>query len=215
MMTMDLNATLRRLSYVPVIEIDVAANAVPLAEALLAGGIGCIEVTLRTEAGLAAIAAVVKSGLPMVTGVGTVTRANQVSMCVDAGAQFAVSPGFTEALGAACLRANLPLLPGTVTPSEVMIALDAGFTMLKFFPASLYGGAAWLKAIQGPIPHATFCPTGGIQEAEIAAYLACTNVAAFGSSAVASRTLIAEKNWHEITARAKKMMAIVRAARPI
>ena len=211
---MDLNATLRRLSYVPVIEIDDAANAVPLAEALLAGGIGCIEVTLRTEAGLAAIRAVAKSGLPMVTGVGTVTRANQVSMCVDAGAQFAVSPGFTEALGAACRHANLALLPGTVTPSEVLAALDCGFAMLKFFPASLYGGTAWLKAIQGPIPQATFCPTGGIQETEIAAYLACTNVAAFGSSAVASRALIAAKNWHEITARAKKMMAIVRAARP-
>ncbi len=211
---MDLNATLRKLGYVPVIEIDDAANAVPLAEALLAGGIGCIEVTLRTEAGLAAIAAVAKSGLPMVTGVGTVTRADQVALCVNAGAQFAVSPGFTEALGAACRNANLPLLPGTVTPSEVLIALDCGFDMLKFFPASLYGGAAWLKAIQGPIPQATFCPTGGIQEADIAAYLACTNVAAFGSSAVASRALIAAKNWHEITLRAKQLLSVVRAARP-
>ncbi len=212
---MDLNATLRALGYVPVIEIDDAANAIPLAAALLAGGIGCIEVTLRTEAGLNAIAAVAKSGLPMLTGVGTVTRASQVAMCVDAGAQFAVSPGFTEALGAACRNANLPLLPGTVTPSEVLAALDSGFAMLKFFPASLYGGAAWLKAIQAPIPQATFCPTGGIQEADIAAYLACSNVAAFGSSAVASRALIAAKNWDEITARAKKMMAAVRAARPV
>jgi 2-dehydro-3-deoxyphosphogluconate aldolase / (4S)-4-hydroxy-2-oxoglutarate aldolase len=212
---MDLNATLRRLSYVPVIEIDDAANAVPLAEALIAGGIGCIEVTLRTAAGLDAIRAVAKSGLPMLTGVGTVTRADQVSMCVDAGAQFAVSPGFTDALGAACRRAKLPLLPGTVTPSEVLIALDAGFTMLKFFPASLYGGVAWLKAIHGPIPQATFCPTGGIRDEDIPAYLACPNLAAFGSSAVASRALIAEKNWDEITARAKKLMAIVRAARPL
>ncbi len=212
---MDLNATLRRLSYVPVIEIDDATNAVPLAEALIAGGIGCIEVTLRTEAGLAAIRAVAKSGLPMLTGVGTVTRADQVSMCVDAGAQFAVSPGFTESLGAACRNAKLPLLPGTVTPSEVLIALDAGFTMLKFFPASLYGGAAWLKAIYGPIPQATFCPTGGIRDEDIPAYLACPNLAAFGSSAVASRALIAERNWHEITARAKKLMSVVRALRPI
>jgi 2-dehydro-3-deoxyphosphogluconate aldolase / (4S)-4-hydroxy-2-oxoglutarate aldolase len=211
---MSLNATLRRLSYVPVIEIDDAANAVPLAEALLAGGIGCIEVTLRTDAGLDAIRAVAKSGLPMLTGVGTVTRVEQVAKCVDAGAQFAVSPGFTEALGAACVRANLPLLPGTVTPSEVMIALDAGFTVLKFFPASLYGGAAWLKAIIGPIPQATFCPTGGIQDGDIAAYLTCPNVAAFGSSAVASRVLIATKSWDEITTRAKKLMALVRAARP-
>ena len=214
-MVMDLNATLRKLAYVPVIEIDDDANAVPLAEALIAGGIGCIEVTLRTEAGLAAIRSIAKSGLPMLTGVGTLTRADQVSMSVDAGAQFAVSPGFTEALGAACRNANLALLPGTVTPSEVLAALDCGFATLKFFPASLYGGAAWLAAIQGPIPQATFCPTGGIQEADIAAYLACTNVAAFGSSAVASRALIAAKNWPEITARAKTMMAVVRAARPI
>lgn len=151
----------------------------------------------------------------MLTGVGTVTRADQVAMCVDAGAQFAVSPGFTASLGAACLRANLPLLPGTVTPSKVMIALDAGFTMLKFFSASIYGGTAWLKSIKGSLPQATFCPNGGIRDEDIPACLACTIVAAFGSSAVATRKLVAEKNWNEITARAKQMMALVRAARPV
>ena len=212
---MDLNAVLRKLGYVPVIEIDDAANALPLSEALIAGGIGCIEVTLRTDAAMASIKAVAKSGLPMVVGVGTVTRANQVSMCVNAGAQFAVSPGFTESVGMACRSALLPLLPGAVTPSEVLIALDAGFDTLKFFPASLYGGAAWLKAIQGPIPQATFCPTGGIRDEDIPAYLACPNLAAFGSSAVAPRALIAERNWDEITARAKKMMGIVRSVRPL
>ena len=212
---MDLNATLRKLSYVPVIEIDDANNAVPLAQALIAGGIGCIEVTLRTAAGLPSINAIAKAALPMMLGAGTVTRADQVSMCVDAGAQFAVSPGFTQTLGMACRSALLPLLPGTVTPSEVLIALDAGFDMLKFFPASLYGGATWLKAISGPIPQATFCPTGGIQDGDISAYLACSNVAAFGSSGVASRALIAAKNWDEITARAKKMMLVVRATRPL
>ena len=212
---MDLNAVLRKLGYVPVIEIDDAANALPLSEALIAGGIGCIEVTLRTDAAMASIKAVAKSGLPMVVGVGTVTRADQVSMCVNAGAQFAVSPGFTESVGMACRSALLPLLPGAVTPSEVLIALDAGFDTLKFFPASLYGGAAWLKAIQGPIPQATFCPTGGIRDEDIPAYLACPNLAAFGSSAVAPRALIAERNWDEITARAKKMMGIVRSVRPL
>ena len=212
---MDLNATLRKLGYVPVVEIDDADNALPLVEALIAGGIGCIEITLRTEAAMAAIKAIAKSGLPMTVGVGTVTRADQVLQCVDAGAQFAVSPGFTEALGIACRSAFLPLLPGTVTPSEVLAALDAGFDTLKFFPASLYGGAAWLKAIHGPIPQATFCPTGGIQDADIAAYLACANVAAFGSSAVATRALISSKNWDEITARAERMMSLVRTARPL
>ena len=212
---MDLNAVLRKLGYVPVIEIDDAANALPLSEALIAGGIGCIEITLRTDAAMASIKAVARSGLPMVVGVGTVTRVDQVSVCVNAGAQFAVSPGFTESVGMACRSALLPLLPGAVTPSEVLIALDAGFDTLKFFPASLYGGAAWLKAIQGPIPQATFCPTGGIRDEDIPAYLACPNLAAFGSSAVAPRALIAERNWDEITARAKKMMGIVRSVRPL
>ena len=212
---MDLNTSLRKLGYVPVIEIDDPANALPLAEALIAGGIGCIEVTLRTDAALASIKSIAKSSLSMSVGVGTLTRADQVPMCVDAGAQFAVSPGFTDVLGMACRNALLPLLPGTVTPGEVLRALDAGFSTLKFFPASLYGGAGWLKAIYGPIPQATFCPTGGIQDGDIAAYLACPNVAAFGSSAVAPRALIAEKNWSEITTRAKKMIAVVRAARPL
>ena len=212
---MNLEATLRKLSYVPVIEIDHADDALPLAEALVAGGIGCIEITLRTAAGLPSIKAIAASNVPLMVGVGTVTRAEQVAACVDAGAKFAVSPGFTDALGTACRNASLPLLPGTVTPSEVLRALDAGFSMLKFFPASLYGGVAWLKAIHGPVPQATFCPTGGIQNADIAAYLACPNLAAFGSSAVAPRALIAEKNWSEITARAAKLMAVVRAARPL
>lgn len=212
---MDLNHTLRRLGYVPVIEIDHADDAVPLAEALLAGGVGCIEVTLRTPAGLPAIAAIVSSGLPMMAGVGTVTHADQVHACVDVGAQFAVSPGYTHTIGRACHDANLPLLPGTVTPSEVLTALDDGWHTLKFFPASLYGGAAWLKAIYGPIPQANFCPTGGIRDDDIPGYLACPNLAAFGSSAVASRALIAERKWDEITARAKQLMAVVRAARPL
>ena len=212
---MDLNHTLRRLTYVPVIEIDKADDAVPLAEALLAGGVGCIEVTLRTPAGLPSIAAIVNSGLPMMVGVGTVTHADQVHACVDAGAQFAVSPGYTHAIGRACHDAHLPLLPGTVTPSEVLTALDDGWHTLKFFPASLYGGAAWLKAIYGPIPQANFCPTGGIRDEDIPAYLACPNLAAFGSSAVAPRSMIAERKWHEITERAKKLMAVVRAHRPL
>jgi len=212
---MNLDATLRKLGYVPVIEIDRADDAVPLAEALIAGDIGCIEVTLRTAAGLPAIAAIVKSGLPMIAGVGTVTHGDQVAACVDAGAQFAVSPGYTHAIGRACHDRHLPLLPGTVTPSEVLTALDDGWQTLKFFPASLYGGPAWLKAIHGPIPQASFCPTGGIRDDDIAAYLACPNLSAFGSSAVAPRNLIAERNWAEISARGKRLMAIVRAARPL
>ena len=212
---MDLNPTLRRLGYVPVIEIDHAADAVPMAEALLAGGIGCIEVTLRTPAGLPSIAAIVTSGLPMLAGAGTVTQPDQVHACVDAGAQFAVSPGYTHGLGRACHDARLALLPGAVTPSEVLTALADGWQTLKFFPASLYGGPAWLKAIHGPIPQANFCPTGGIRDDDIPAYLACPNLAAFGSSAVAPRALIAERKWAEITERGKQLMAVVRSCRPL
>ena len=123
-----------------------------------------------------------------------------------------------SAIGLGCM--NLSHAYGTPPTAEqgerlLLAALDAGFDTVKFFPASLYGGVAWLKAIHGPIPQATFCPTGGIQDADIAAYLACANVAAFGSSAVATRALISGKHWDEITARAKRMMSLVRAARPL
>ena len=132
---MDLNLTLRKLGYVPVAVIDNVDDAVPLAEALIAGGISSIEVTLRTGAGLASIKAIARSGLPILVGVGTVTLADQVAQCVDAGAKFAVCPGYTTAVGEACLKASLPLLPGAVTPSEVLNCLDAGFAVQKFFPA--------------------------------------------------------------------------------
>lgn len=211
---MDLNLTLRKLGYVPVAIIDDVDNAVPLAEAFLAGGIGSIEVTLRTGAGLASIKAIVKSGLPIMVGVGTVTLAEQVPQCVDAGAKFAVCPGYTHAVGAACRNALLPLLPGAVTPSEVLNCLDEGFNVQKFFPASVFGGAAWLKMIEAPIPQVNFCATG-VSAAEIPAVLACNNIAAIGSSAVATREMVASKNWKLITENAKQMMALVRQSRTL
>ena len=209
---MDLNLTLRKLGYVPVAVIDDVNNAIPLAEALIAGGVNSIEVTLRTGAGLASITAIVKSGLPILVGVGTVTLADQVAQCVDAGAKFAVCPGYTAAVGAACIKASLPLLPGAVTPSEVLNCLDAGFAVQKFFPATVFGGAAWLKMIEAPIPQVNFCATG-VAENDIAAVLACNNIAAIGGSAVATREMVAEKNWILITENAKKMMGLVRASR--
>ncbi|MEO7253304.1 MAG: bifunctional 4-hydroxy-2-oxoglutarate aldolase/2-dehydro-3-deoxy-phosphogluconate aldolase [Casimicrobium sp.] len=211
---MDLNLTLRKLGYVPVAIIDDVNNAVPLAEALIAGGIGSIEVTLRTGAGLASINAIVKSGLPILVGVGTVTLAEQVPACVDAGAKFAVCPGFTHEVGSACRNALLPLLPGAVTPTEVLNCLDEGYTVQKFFPATVFGGAAWLKMIEAPIPQVNFCATG-VAASDIPAVLACTNVAAIGSSAVATRDMVAAKNWALITENAKKMMALVRESRTL
>ena len=211
---MDLNLTLRKLGYVPVAVIDHVEDAVPLAEALIEGGVNSIEVTLRTGAGLASIKAIAKSGLPILVGVGTVTLADQVAQCVDAGAKFAVCPGFTHAVGTACLKASLPLLPGAVTPSEVLTCLDAGFSVQKFFPATVFGGAAWLKMIEAPIPQVNFCATG-VAANEIPAVLACNNIAAIGSSAVATREMVAAKNWSLITENAKKMMALVRASRTL
>ena len=211
---MDLNLTLRKLGYVPVAVIDNADDAVPLAEALLAGGIGSIEVTLRTGAGLASIKAIAKSGLPILVGVGTVTLADQVAQCVDAGARFAVCPGFTQAVGTACLKASLPLLPGAVTPTEVLNCLDAGFSVQKFFPATVFGAAAWLKMNEAPIPQVNFCATG-VAANDIAAVLACSNLAAIGGSAVATREMVAAKNWSLITENAKQMMALVRDSRKL
>lgn len=211
---MDLNLTLRKLGYVPVAIIDDADDAIPLAEALLAGGVHSIEVTLRTGAGLASIKAIAKSGLPILVGVGTVTLADQVTQCVDAGAKFAVCPGYTSAVGAACVKASLPLLPGAVTPTEVLNCLDAGFNVQKFFPATVFGGAAWLRMIEAPIPQVNFCATG-VAANDIPAVLACGNIAAIGGSAVATREMVAAKNWLLITENAKKMMALIRESRTL
>ena len=209
----DLQNILRRLAYIPVIELDHADNAIPLAEALIAGGIGAIEITLRTDAGLEGMKRLSATTLPILVGAGTLTRAEHARQCSDVGAKFAVSPGYTDALGAACHAVNLPLLPGAVTPSEVMHILDAGYTALKFFPAHTYGGTGWLKAIRGPLPQASFVATGGITDEALPDYWAQPNLLAVGGSSVATAALIRAKDWKEITARASKVMAAAKVAR--
>ncbi len=202
----NLATLFRPLRYVPVIELDHADNAIPLAEALIAGGIGAIEVTLRTPAALDGIRKLASANLPILVGAGTVVRAEHAAQCRDAGATFAVSPGFTESLDRACRAVQLPLLPGAVTASEVMLALDAGYTALKFFPANVHGGSAWLKAIRGPLPQAEFIATGGITDADMPDYWSQPNLLAVGSSSVAPAKLVREKAWHDITAAAKRVM---------
>lgn len=199
--------TLSKLRYVPVIELDDANDAVPLAQALVAGGVGAIEVTLRTRAGLAGITNIYAAKVPILLGAGTVISASQVSAVSDAGASFAVSPGFTPALGAACRAQNLQLVPGAVTPSEVIALLDAGYEAMKFFPASTYGGLGWLKAIRGPLPQAKFMATGGIKDDDMPSYWAQPNLLAVGSSSVASAELIRARAWDEISARARAVMS--------
>jgi 2-dehydro-3-deoxyphosphogluconate aldolase / (4S)-4-hydroxy-2-oxoglutarate aldolase len=206
----NLTTTLRQLRYVPVIELDDAANAVPLAEALVAGGIGAIEVTLRTRAGLDGIAQIIAANTPILCGAGTVINAQQAAEVSLAGAKFAVSPGYTPSLGAKCRDLELPLIPGAVTPSEVMALLDEGYEALKFFPASTYGGVGWLKAIRGPLPQAQFMATGGIKDDDMPDYWKQPNLLAVGSSSVASAELIRARAWDQITARAKAVMARTR-----
>ena len=182
--------------------VDDAEDAVPLAEALLAGGLKVMEVTFRT-AGAAESIRRIRKGVPqMAIGAGTLLSADNVKQAVDAGAQFGVSPGLSETVSAAAQTSDLPLFPGVVTPSEVMRALDLGWKHLKFFPSETFGGVNAIKALAGPFGHTgvKFVPTGGITAATLPNYLAVPQVAAVGGSWMAERKLVAEKSWAKITA---------------
>jgi len=182
--------------------LDQPEDAVPLAEALLVGGLKAMEITFRT-AGAAEAVRRIRHGVPQIAiGAGTLLTADQVKHAVDAGAQFGVSPGLSEAVSAAAHENKLPLFPGVVTGTEIMRALDLGWKHLKFFPAETSGGVDALKALAGPFAHVgvKFIPTGGIRPATLANYLAIPQVAAVGGSWMAERKLIAEKDWKKITA---------------
>lgn len=200
----------QRLICVAVIEKP--EDAVPLTEALLAGGLNTIEVTFRT-AGAADAIERIRQALPnAVVGAGTLLTPDQVKQAVDAGSQFGVSPGLSEAVSQAAHERKLPLFPGVITPSEVMRALELGWKQLKFFPAETFGGVSALKALIGPFGHTgvQFVPTGGITAATLPNYLALPQVAAVGGSWMAERKLVAEKQWAKITsltAEAMKAMA--------
>jgi 2-dehydro-3-deoxyphosphogluconate aldolase/(4S)-4-hydroxy-2-oxoglutarate aldolase len=190
--------------------IDDAEDAVPLTEALLAGGLNVIEVTFRT-AGAAEAIARIRQALPTaLVGAGTLLSSDQVKQAIDAGAQFGVSPGLSEAVAKAAADAGIPLFPGVITPSEVMRALDLGCKYLKFFPAEAAGGVNMLKSLAGPFGHTgvKFVPTGGITAATLPQYLAIPQVAAIGGSWMAERKLVAEKAWSKITALTADAMKI-------
>lgn len=182
---------------VPVLVIDDAATAAPLAQALIAGGLPALEVTLRTPAALDAIRAMSKVPGGHV-GAGTLVTPDDVRAAKEAGATFGVSPGATDALIAACEEMDLPLLPGAATATEAMRLLSRGYDMLKFFPAEASGGAPALKAIGAPLPQITFCPTGGVSPANAQSYLSLPNVLCAGGSWVAPKELVAQKAWGEI-----------------
>lgn len=194
---------LSRAPVIPVLTIERVADAVPLARALVAGGLPVLEVTLRTEAALAAIALIAEQVREAVVGVGTVTEPDDITRAVRAGAQYVVTPGTPDDLADALAKAAVPAVPGCATVSEAMALADRGFTVLKFFPAEASGGVGWLKAIAAPLPDLRFCPTGGIDARNAAAYLAQPNVVAVGGSWVAPKDAIAAGDFARITALAR------------
>ncbi len=194
--------------------IDRVDDAVPLTEALLAGGLNCLEVTFRTAAAAEAITRIRQTLPDAVVGAGTLLSADNVKRAVDAGAQFGVSPGLSEKVSNAAHENRLPLFPGVVTPTEVMAALELGWKHLKFFPAETFGGVNALKALSGPFGHTgvKFVPTGGITAAMLPDYLAIPQVAAIGGSWMADRKLVAEKAWDKITSLTSEAMQVIAQA---
>ena len=192
----------------PVIVIDNSDRAVPLAEALLAGGVRTIEITLRTPAALDAIRAVAANCPDITIGAGTVNRAELAATARDAGATFAVSPGTTQDVVSGCRAAGLPLLPGASTVSEMMALQADGFEAVKFFPANAAGGTGFIKALTSPLPGLSICPTGGITQDTAPDWLALSNVPCVGGSWIASQTAIANGDFDGIAARAGAASAL-------
>ncbi len=203
--------TYLRQRLVCVAVIDKADDAVPLAEALLAGGLNAIEVTFRTASAAESIARIRRALPAMVVGAGTLLSADQVKQAVGAGSQFGVSPGLSETVSKAAHENKLPLFPGCITPTEVMHAMELGWTTLKFFPAETAGGVNTLKSLIGPFGHTgvKFIPTGGITAATLPNYLAIPQVAAIGGSWMAERKLVAEKAWDKVIALTAEAMKII------
>ncbi|MDT0461474.1 bifunctional 4-hydroxy-2-oxoglutarate aldolase/2-dehydro-3-deoxy-phosphogluconate aldolase [Streptomyces gibsoniae] len=192
----------------PVVVVTDAADAVPLARALVAGGLPAIEVTLRTPAALEAIRAAAAEVPGALVGAGTVLTPGQVGDCVAAGARFLVSPGWTDALLTAMQASGVPFLPGVSTTSEVVALLERGVTEMKFFPAQAAGGTAYLRSLAGPLPRARFCPTGGIGPVNAPDYLALPNVGCVGGTWMVPQDAIAARDWARIEGLAREAAAL-------
>lgn len=203
----SIEAVLARTRIVPVLTIEHAEDAVPLAEALVAGGLPILEVTLRTAAAPAAIAAIARAVPGAVVGAGTILTPGDLKAARDAGAGFGVSPGLSLPLAEA-LEDGFPFLPGAVTPSEIMAARDFGFRTLKFFPAEIYGGAAALAALAAPFRDMRFCPTGGVREANLRSFLDLPNVPAVGGTWIATKADVAARDWPAIRAKAQRAVLL-------
>jgi 2-dehydro-3-deoxyphosphogluconate aldolase/(4S)-4-hydroxy-2-oxoglutarate aldolase len=202
-----------RSRVLPVVVLTDPAQAVPLAHALLEGGIDVMEITLRHTAGLAGIEAVADTVPQMHVGAGTITTRGEITRVCDAGARFGVSPGLTAELHQAARDAGLPFMPGVMTPSEVMQALQWGYGTVKLFPASQAGGLSMVKALAGPLGHVRLCPTGGVSPENLNDYLSQPNVAMVGGSWLTPVDLIETAQWSAITRLATEASAIDRALR--
>ncbi len=195
---------------IPVITLDRVSDAVPLAEALLAGGLRVLEITLRTEAAIEGIKEIIRQVPGAIVGSGTVCNAEQIALSEDIGCQFMVSPGSTDGLLAAAEGCSIPLLPGVSSVSELMRGLDYGHGDFKFFPAEANGGAPALKAIGSPIPQVSFCPTGGVSLKNANDYLSLSNTICVGGSWVAPKDKVLSGDWDGITALAAVASQLVR-----
>ncbi|NWG26646.1 MAG: bifunctional 4-hydroxy-2-oxoglutarate aldolase/2-dehydro-3-deoxy-phosphogluconate aldolase [Pseudorhodoplanes sp.] len=198
---------------IPVLTIERVRDAVPLARALAAGGLAVIEVTLRTDAALDAMRAIASELPDVVVGAGTVVKDADIEAAIAAGASYLVSPGTPERLADALARASVPVIPGCATVGEAMALAARGFAVLKFFPAEASGGVAWLKSIAGPLSALRFCPTGGIDMTNAAAYLALPNVVSIGGSWVAPKEAVASGDFEKITSLARAASALRRQRR--
>ncbi len=210
---MDALAVMRTGPVIPVIVIGDLAQAVPLAKALVAGGVRVLEVTLRTAAGLDAIKAIARDVPDAIVGVGTVTAPEDFAEARAAGATFAVSPGLTPALADAARQSGLPCLPGVMTPSDVIAARAAGFRQLKLFPAQQAGGLGMLRAMHGPFPDVVFCPTGGVTEETAPEFLSLPNVACVGGSWLTPKSAVDAGDWGQVTRLAARAAALRGSAR--
>ena len=206
---MNIREILGMAPVIPVLTLSDLAHAVPLAQALVGGGLRILEI-LRTPAAIGWVEAIRKAVPDAVVGVGTLTRAVDFAAADRAGAQFGVTPGLTPELAAAARGARFPLLPGVMTPTEVIAARLAGFNIMKLFPADQAGGVGMLRALGAPFPDVLFCPTGGITRASAPDYLALPNVVSIGGSWMAPRPMIEARDWQGIEALARDAAALKR-----
>lgn len=207
-MAVSISEVMNTSPVMPVMVINNLEQAVPLARALVEGGLKVLEITLRTPVALDAIRRIKAEVSGAIVGAGTIINTQTLDAAIEAGAEFIVSPGVTPSLIDAGLASGVPLLPGVVTPSEVMRLLEKGITAMKFFPAEAAGGIPMLKSIGGPLPQVTFCPTGGVNPKNAPQYLALSNVACVGGSWMAPAELVDAGDWAEITRRAAEAAAL-------